>query len=318
MIKRCFACNVLFREAVALISIFSRKIVRIVTERVLSPMIGSPIFHTKLLECIIRSQCQTWPVITGLLLLTAFFAPLAIRRSSLEYSWCHGRPIVSCVCLSSLVVLDKDLWCWFAIISDCFKPSLAHNQAYFTLTPSQFILFKVYPCPPTTPTSTHGEARLIQSSSSEPQLRSDLKWWETLFPVFVFWMILKVRTLFKQCENFIHIAAFIGELQHFKNLIPSYLSTCKWAISPFLSDQFTIYFICKQINTAKIMQTLYKCLIKTLRQQSVNFVTAFWKIVPNCLLKVMRKCTKDGWTISLSLRYLLAEITACRNANQKR
>ena len=33
------------------------------------------------------------------------------------------------------------------------------------------------------------------------------------------------------------VAAFIDELQHFINLKPSYLSTCKWAISP--SDQVT-------------------------------------------------------------------------------
>jgi len=37
-----------------------------------------------------------------------------------------------------------------------------------------------------------------------------------------------------------HVAAFIGELQHYKNFKPSYLSTGKWAISPFLSDQVTI------------------------------------------------------------------------------
>ena len=37
-----------------------------------------------------------------------------------------------------------------------------------------------------------------------------------------------------------HVAAFIGELQHFENLKPSYLSTCKWAISPILSDQVTV------------------------------------------------------------------------------
>jgi len=36
-----------------------------------------------------------------------------------------------------------------------------------------------------------------------------------------------------------HVAAFIGEIQHFKNLEPSYLCTTKWAISPFLSDQVT-------------------------------------------------------------------------------
>ena len=36
-----------------------------------------------------------------------------------------------------------------------------------------------------------------------------------------------------------HVAAFIGELQHYKNFKPSYLSTGKWAISPFLSDQVT-------------------------------------------------------------------------------
>ena len=36
-----------------------------------------------------------------------------------------------------------------------------------------------------------------------------------------------------------HIAAFISELQHYKNFKPSYLSTGKWAVSPFLSDQVT-------------------------------------------------------------------------------
>ena len=36
-----------------------------------------------------------------------------------------------------------------------------------------------------------------------------------------------------------HVAAFIGELQHYENFKPSYLSTGKWAISPFLSDQVT-------------------------------------------------------------------------------
>jgi len=36
-----------------------------------------------------------------------------------------------------------------------------------------------------------------------------------------------------------HVAAFIGELQHYKNFKPSYLSIGKWVISPFLSDQVT-------------------------------------------------------------------------------
>ena len=43
----------------------------------------------------------------------------------------------------------------------------------------------------------------------------------------------------KQCENLMHVAAFIGELQHYKNFKPSYLSIGKWAIRPFLSDQVT-------------------------------------------------------------------------------
>ena len=67
---------------------------------------------------------------------------------------------MGCVCLSSLVVLDKDLWCRFTIILEYFKPSVAHKLAYFTLTPSQFILFKVYPCPPTAPATTHSEVNL--------------------------------------------------------------------------------------------------------------------------------------------------------------
>jgi len=50
-------------------------------KRVLLPMTGNPIFHTnaKLHECTIRLQCQTWPVITGPLLLAA-------------HSWPSGDP----------------------------------------------------------------------------------------------------------------------------------------------------------------------------------------------------------------------------------
>ena len=48
-----------------------------------------------------------------------------------------------------------------------------------------------------------------------------------------------------------HITAFIGELQRFKNLKSSYLSTCKWAISPFLSDQVT--------NTDHVYNEWEKC-----------------------------------------------------------
>ena len=46
-------------------------------KRDLSPMTGNAIFHTntKLHEFTIRFQCQTWPVITGLLLLAAFSWP---------------------------------------------------------------------------------------------------------------------------------------------------------------------------------------------------------------------------------------------------
>ena len=36
-----------------------------------------------------------------------------------------------------------------------------------------------------------------------------------------------------------HVATFIGELQHYKNFKPSYLSIGKWAIRPLLSDQVT-------------------------------------------------------------------------------
>ena len=45
-----------------------------------------------------------------------FFCPLVIRSSSLGPSWCHRRPIVSCVCLLCLVVLANNLWCSSAII----------------------------------------------------------------------------------------------------------------------------------------------------------------------------------------------------------
>ena len=36
-----------------------------------------------------------------------------------------------------------------------------------------------------------------------------------------------------------HVAAFIGKLQHFENLKLLYLSTCNWAISPILLGQVT-------------------------------------------------------------------------------
>jgi len=108
-------------------------------------------------------------VITGLLCLS----PLAIHTSSVGPSWHHGRPVVSCVFLS-IVVLDKDLLCSFVVISVCFKPSVAHNLAYFTLTPSQFIIFKVYPLPLASPITTHSEARLIQLSQSKPWLQKKL------------------------------------------------------------------------------------------------------------------------------------------------
>ena len=44
-----------------------------------------------------------------------------------------------------------------------------------------------------------------------------------------------------------HVVAFIGEPQHFKNSKLLYLSTCKWAISLFLSDQVT-YDCWRQIS----------------------------------------------------------------------
>jgi len=65
-------------------------------------------FHTnvKLHECTIRFQCQTWPVITGLLLLGAFF--LALWRSVRAVWSIHGAMggqwWAVCACQVS--------WCW--------------------------------------------------------------------------------------------------------------------------------------------------------------------------------------------------------------
>jgi len=67
---------------------------------------------------------------------------------------------------------------------------------------------------------------------------------------------MKVRSWFKQCENLLHIAAFIVELQHFKNLKPSFLRICKWAISPFLSDQVTF---CEACNEKVCLNYTYLC-----------------------------------------------------------
>jgi len=44
-----------------------------------------------------------------------------------------------------------------------------------------------------------------------------------------------------------HVAAFIGELQHYKNFKPLYLSIGKWVIRPFLSDQVTVCEITRSL-----------------------------------------------------------------------
>ena len=113
------------------------------TKPILLPMTGSPIFLTQIQsyihDCTIRFSvsdlaCDNY--------WSANSWPLAICIGSLRSCWHHGWPVVSFVRLSSLMVLDKDLWCSFANIS-------SHRcQAYFTLTPSQYILFQVYPCLP--------------------------------------------------------------------------------------------------------------------------------------------------------------------------
>ena len=53
-----------------------------------------------------------------------------------------------------------------------------------------------------------------------------------------------------------HVAAFIGELQHYKNFKPSYLSTGKWAISPFLSDKVLHMVIFQEKQTDKYEEKL--------------------------------------------------------------
>ena len=98
-----------------------------------------------------------------------FPGPLVIHTSNLEYPWHHGRPVVSCVCFSSLMVLDKELWFWFAIISAPITRVLFHPFTF------PINLFKVLPSPPTTPTFVHGEAHLIQSSRNEPWLKKQPK-----------------------------------------------------------------------------------------------------------------------------------------------
>ena len=52
-------------------------------------------------------------------------------------------------------------------------------------------------------------------------------------------MTLKVRSWFKLRENLMHVAAFIGKLQHHEYFKPSYLGIGKWAISLFLSHLVT-------------------------------------------------------------------------------
>ena len=87
------------------------------TKKVLLPMTGSPTFSqiqsymNALLDFNVRHNLSA----------SAGYFFLALWRSVQavwEYSWHHGRPVVSYVC--SLVVLNIDLWYWFAIISECF------------------------------------------------------------------------------------------------------------------------------------------------------------------------------------------------------
>jgi len=66
--------------------------------------------NAKLHEYTIRFQYQTyWSA--------AFLVLLAICTGNLRPSLCYGLPIVGCMCLSSLLVLDNNLWCSFAICS---------------------------------------------------------------------------------------------------------------------------------------------------------------------------------------------------------
>jgi len=62
---------------------------------------------------------------------------------------------------------------------------MAHNYIglFQPYTFKLIFILSIPPFLPTAPTSTHGEARLIQSSRSEPRFKNYLKWWEILLLV---------------------------------------------------------------------------------------------------------------------------------------
>jgi len=97
-------------------------------------MIGSQIFFTQMQSYMSAPSvsdiaCDNWYASAG-----CFF--LALWQSVQAVWGIHGamggQYWAACACQLSLMVLDKDLWCWFFIILECLKPSVAHN------TPSQF------------------------------------------------------------------------------------------------------------------------------------------------------------------------------------
>ena len=77
-----------------------------------------------LLDFSVRSACDNWSASA-----VCFFSVLWRYEQFMGPSWRHGLPVVSCVRLSNLVVLDEDL-CMVLIChpSECFKPLL---KVYF-------------------------------------------------------------------------------------------------------------------------------------------------------------------------------------------
>ena len=69
-----------------------------------------------------------------------------------------------------------------------------------------------------------------------------------------------------------HVAAFIGKLQHFENLKPLYLGTCKWAISPFLSDRVTYAYKCLHWDTLYVFIVWMLLVLKVITIRFVAIV----------------------------------------------
>jgi len=57
--------------------------------------------------------------------------------------------------------------------------------------------------------------------------------------VFLHWRIWKVTHCCKMCENLVHVATTISNLQYLEYLKPPFLNTCEWAIKLVFPETVT-------------------------------------------------------------------------------